>query len=597
MSIANNFPEIRPSLNLDFANVKALDSRVTFSRPTVGTYYDGKSVAKAEENLVLYSQEFENAAWTKQSVTVTANTVVAPDGTTTAETFTNSATTTAFWVYRSIASTPISSSLSVFAKKGTTEFLGLGSSNAGGGSAVFNLDTGVVSSTAYVTASIQSVGNGWYRCSIRNDTFAGTYFIISVLESDAGAGAIGSYTGTGKDLYIWGAQLEQRDTVTAYTPTTTQPITNYIPTLLTAPANTARFDHNPTTGESLGLLVEEQRTNLLVRSEEFDNAYWIKNDSTITPNAVVAPDGSLTADKLVENTATIQHLVGQDIFVGVLSNYTVSYSVYVKPNGRNWCILQVVSGGVVYSTVWINIQTGTIGSTLNSGVSNVTHSVKNAGNGFYKVGITATLSSVPTGIIKAQVWLATSDSNTTYTGDGYSGIFIWGAQLEAGAFPTSYIKTEASQVTRSADNASMTGANFSEWYRQDEGTVYVDYAAEQTNGSPWELTQDGANRMVTVSGANAVFLVLIANSFVVSNLNFVNQPPAKWASAFKSGNYGVSYNGSTALTNNYGSTLTNVSVLQIGASTGGNVALNGTIKKIAYYPQRLTNTQLQALTS
>jgi hypothetical protein len=60
-----------------------------------------------------------------------------------------------------------------------------------------------------------------------------------------------------------------------------------------------------------------------------------------------------------------------------------------------------------------------------------------------------------------------------YTGDGYSGIYIWGAQLEAGAFPTSYIKTEASQVTRSADSASMTGTNFSEWYRQDEGTVYV----------------------------------------------------------------------------------------------------------------------------
>ena len=367
--------------------------------------------------------------------------------------------------------------------------------------------------------------------------------------------------------------------------------------LQTASSGVARFQFDPVTGESLGLLRENQATNLVTYSEDFADASWDKFNATITPNAVVAPDGSLTADKLVENTATIQHLVGQDIFVGVLSNYTVSYSVYVKPNGRNWCILQVVSGGVVYSTVWINIQTGTIGSTLNSGVSNVTHSVKNAGNGFYKVGITATLSSVPTGIIKAQVWLATSDSNTTYTGDGYSGIFIWGAQLEAGAFPTSYIKTEASQVTRSADNASMTGANFSEWYRQDEGTVYVDYAAEQTNGSPWELTQDGANRMVTVSGANAVFLVLIANSFVVSNLNFVNQPPAKWASAFKSGNYGVSYNGSTALTNNYGSTLTNVSVLQIGASTGGNVALNGTIKKIAYYPQRLTNTQLQALTS
>ena len=80
MSISSLYPTTRPSLVLDFANTKQLDPRITFARPTTATYYDGKTVAKAEENLLKYSQEFNNAAWTKQNATVTANSIAAPDG-------------------------------------------------------------------------------------------------------------------------------------------------------------------------------------------------------------------------------------------------------------------------------------------------------------------------------------------------------------------------------------------------------------------------------------------------------------------------------------------------------------------------------------
>jgi len=85
MSISQNFPALKPSLLLDFANTKKLDSRVTFARASEGRYYDGQTVAKAEENLLQYSQEFDNAYWTKSATTVTANATAAPDGTTTAE--------------------------------------------------------------------------------------------------------------------------------------------------------------------------------------------------------------------------------------------------------------------------------------------------------------------------------------------------------------------------------------------------------------------------------------------------------------------------------------------------------------------------------
>ena len=85
MSISQNYPTISPSLSMDFALTKKLDPRITFSRPTVGGYYDGKSVAKAEENLVQFSQEFDNAYWSKTGVTISANASVAPDGTSTAD--------------------------------------------------------------------------------------------------------------------------------------------------------------------------------------------------------------------------------------------------------------------------------------------------------------------------------------------------------------------------------------------------------------------------------------------------------------------------------------------------------------------------------
>jgi len=168
------------------------------------------------------------------------------------------------------------------------------------------------------------------------------------------------------------------------------------------------------------------------------------------------------------------------------------------------------------------------------------------------------------------------------------------------AFASSYIKTVASQVTRAADSASMTGTNFSSFYNKAEGTVYADYVvAHTTSVGVWQLTQDGGNRMLGFdnSSGNARFLTFISGTAVVANLDFSTQSVGKSASAYKSGSYGASYNGASALTNSFSNVVPNVSTFQIGGATGGANALNGHIKKLSYYPQRLTNIQLQALTS
>jgi hypothetical protein len=457
MSIAQNFPEIRPSLNLDFANVKALDPRVTFARASTGAYYDGQTVAKAEENLWSYSQNLENNVWVDFRSTVGVDATTAPDGTETAESFAQqTGQVSSGGAYRI---TPIISgntyTISVFAKPNGKNFLAIRETFTGSKDTWFDVSTGVVGTTAAGhTAVITPVANGFYRCSVSFTASVTGNAIAYFFLADTDGSLIVADDGNG--LFLWGAQLEQRSAVTAYTPTTTQPITNYIPVLQTASANVARFDHNPVTGESLGLLVEEQRTNLFQRSEEFDNAYWQKIRTSITANTIIAPDGALTGDKLVENTDTNSHFLAK---VETTTNTNpLTWSVYAKAGERpnlSFAVREATTFTRNASALF-DLSAGTVGAVSTAGgTSAASATITAVGNGWYRCTLTCTLGGTDT---NSQVlWQLNNGVATSYTGDGYSGIYIWGAQLEAGAFPTSYIPTVASQVTRSADSASMTG--------------------------------------------------------------------------------------------------------------------------------------------
>jgi hypothetical protein len=602
MSISQNYPLTSPSLSLDFANTKVLDSRITFSRPTDAVYYDGKTVTKAEENLLKYSQEFDTT-WTKVRSSVTSNVTTAPDGTLTADKLVETAITGTHYVSQnasSLSGQPIT--VSVFAKKEERDWLAIDLYDTANRVSYFDLTNGVLGTIeASTTASILSIGDGWYRCTVSRIM---STTLVSSLVGSATADLTNSYAGDGTSgLYLWGAQLEARDTVTAYQPTTTQPITNYTPTLLTAPSNVARFDHNPVTGESLGLLVEEQRTNLVTYSEDFGNASWVKGDSLIVANTIVAPDGNLTGDKLVENTTTGFHYLNKSIIVS-----TPAGSIYIKAGERTqaWIFLSGTNLGAC-----IDLLTGTVISL--AGVNNSLNiRIVNAGNGWYRLSL-----NEPVTASAFQIGVGNGGS-ATYTGDGYSGIYIWGAQLEAGSFPTSYIKTEASQVTRSADSASMTGTNFSDWWRADEGTLYVEgqtnnnvddgRGATAQNVAPLIGLGDGLTNQFRLDRADAGGRVFrpqmlyrtTTQSLQAEGVDYGYSPnvSTKIASAMKAYDYAFSAQGQTPIP-----LITPESIIQgpllIGQSPYVSVfdRLNGTIKKIAYYPQRLTNTQLVALTS
>jgi hypothetical protein len=191
------------------------------------------------------------------------------------------------------------------------------------------------------------------------------------------------------------------------------------------------------------------------------------------------------------------------------------------------------------------------------------------------------------------------------TGDGTSGIYLWGAQLEAGAFPTSYIPTVASTVTRSADVASITGTNFSPWYRQDEGTVFAE-------GAPGIIASGAFPRLLQISNSDATNrIVLQRYTSNVPRFTVVDSSVAqaafdatgtwlpatngKMALAVKLNDFAGTFAGNAPNIDTSG-TMPNLTELTIGASPGSNDVNNGTIRRLTYWPQRLANSTLQAIT-
>jgi hypothetical protein len=462
---------------------------------------------------------------------------------------------------------------------------------------------GTVGSSA--TASIVDAGNGWYRCIIVTASATASAQAFILLVSSATAARFESWTTAGTEsIYLWGAQLEQRSAATAYTPTTTQPITNYIPVLETAASGVARFDHNPTTFESLGLLIEEQRTNLFTYSEQFDNAAWAVNNCTISANTLVAPDGTLTADKLVENNGTGAKQIFRNSNMSVTSGVTYSWSLYFKAGERT---KSYVSFGVsAFGSCALTIDLTAI-TVVASGTNPPTNlAIVDVGNGWRRVSCavlaTATVSSSPFAGVRPS---ATNGDLGDYTGNGFSGIYLWGAQLEAGAFPTSYIPTVASQVTRASDAAVMTGTNFSDWYNQAAGTLYAEVVSAPVNNiaqQSWNISDGTTNNTIfsrrnTVgSVATAVLVGGVSQGDVISGAAISAGATYKSAFAYKVNDLAISTNSATVAADT-SATIPVVNRITIGSSVAAVQHLNGTIKKLAYYPIVSTATQLQALTS
>jgi hypothetical protein len=243
-----------------------------------------------------------------------------------------------------------------------------------------------------------------------------------------------------------------------------------------AGVNEARFDHDPVTGESLGLLVEEVRINLLASSEEFN--LWGKSNASVIENIDISPNGTKTADKVIENSSETSSTKFLNRFIPIVSNTNYTFSVFLKAEEIRYVRLFYGQSGSPFTRIGITVDllTGLFTSAdVGTPTSITTKKVDYFGNGWYRVqigGIFDTTST--TGYIELRFQDETGQIST-YPGDGVSGFYLWGAQLEQGSFATSYIPTLSTTRTRAADSVEITGKNFSDFFNKNEGTSLITY--------------------------------------------------------------------------------------------------------------------------
>ena len=448
------------SLDLSFMTPGTLDPRVVFTRAAgPATYFNSSGVMQAAAtNLAPSSGNLANSSvWGVSGLVMTGSLSGAPDGTATvarmAETSATALHDLVLAVPGLLASTAYTVSIYIKAAERTNFQISLDDSTAGlnGGYATFDVQAGVISQALTArgtgvigTAGIQPAGNGFFRCWITTTIGANTSARLLFLLSTTGTpGFAPSYAGNpAKGLLVWGAQVEQGMAPSFYIPTTT------------APNGAPRWDYDPVTLALKGLLIEEARTNLWLQSADASNAAWVPVGvviaaPTVTGNQTVAPDGTTTAASVVyPAVATTNNAseVYQSITVGTAA-YTMS--VWLRGN---------VGGEQVYLL-----------TTRDTSL-------------YYRTRVTLTTAwqrvTLTTGALTAGAWLFSIGCDlrdAAQTSTPAQTIYVWGAQLEQGAFPTSYIPTTAAAVTRAVDVATMPVAA---WYDQTKGSLQFEWMLE-----------------------------------------------------------------------------------------------------------------------
>jgi hypothetical protein len=369
----------------------------------------------------------------------------------------------------------------------------------------------------------------------------------------------------------------------------------------TALAGEPRFEFD-SSGNCKGLLSEESRSNFVKASNNFST--WTPSNITIGSSPSISPDGTTNA-ALLTATATGINYPYAGMF-SVLSNNTYTFSVWTKFE-ISFSILMYGTGfGVLLLFDSTTKQPTT--TTINSGTTGITGKVESYPNGWYRVS--ATITSTGTNFGEATIALNKNKvttwglSNASSIGDTLT---VWGAQLEYGFFPTSYIPTTTASVTRSSDITTISGTNFSDWYNQSEGTVYstfnANYVGSTDGGRLFRIGNDtnfGGNRVDYVVTQIGNYQPYLASG----GTNYFNGPGTIGFSA--NTNYKIALtlkqNDITGYVNSSLSTFDNTWVpftanhLSLGTTIDGGF-LNGCIKRFTYYPKRLTNNQLSNLTS
>lgn len=542
---------------------------LTFARASDGTRVNSEGyVERVPWNLLQYSNAFSTSPWSAAASTLTSG-QSGYDGSSNAWLITQTSAYGRLRYYLNITGTH---TYSAYFKPGNTNWVCLfvndGSIDK---SAFFNLTgSGSIGDTNNLTsASIESVGNGWYRCSIVANYTAGDEIrVYPSIQND--------FSTSDKSVYIQDAQLNE-GTLKPYFPTTNR-------------QDVPRLDYS---NGCPCLLLEPQRTNLALYSEQFDNSAWGLIRANLGDNTI-SPSGLNNGYSIIANTTNDDHFIGQNITV--TNTITYSFSAFLKKGNKNWARLWNTSVGYVD----FDLQNGVVGTQ-----SSATGSIESVGNGWYRCSIVYTATSTSTNAHR--IYPLAGDNSRTFAGDGSTiNLYFWGAQLEAGSYPTSYIPTTSASVTRVADAASKTG--ISDLIGQSEGTMFYDFIYKTTDQTRVSISDGSSTNWIFIgipdSSTHSRLYIRTNGTVQVdtsSNLLgiFTSGQRYKIALAYKSGDWAIAVNGTikTSGSQTFSPSAAFNTIVLTGNSSAASSQLGlNQMNQALLFKTRLTNDQLEYLT-
>lgn len=345
----------------------------------------------------------------------------------------------------------------------------------------------------------------------------------------------------------------------------------------TVAANRPRFNHDPVTLRPLGLLVEDQRTNMLLHSGQFTTSSWTKTRSAVIVTSAVSPAGTSDAAKIVEDgTAADSHLISQSV---TLSAGAYTRSVYLKPAGRQWARLGC--GGL--AAAYFDLSAGTVGSVSGTGSPSAT--IQAAGNGWYRASLSFTATA---GTVSVSTGCALGNGSDLYSGDGSSGLLLWGDQLEAGGFATSYIPTAGATVTRAMDLPTILLANLGQMWNPAGGTFLVccDFP-KYIDAEPICIDDESSANAIEIYRKNQTQIsAFIIKESLIQVDAFIVQPTSSknsYCLSFKNDDVIFSDQHFNYAEDRFCEMPLNLKVIRIGHYRGFAKSINGHMSLIRYY--------------
>jgi hypothetical protein len=539
------------------------DGQIAFTRASNATRVDANGlVEKVRTNLLLQSNQFDvSANWVNTSSTETGG-QTGYDGSSNAWLLTKS--TVGGRIHQNITGSGILTG-SIYLKANASSWGLLQLDGTPDAYAYVDLINGVLGFTGSgnIDATITNVGGGWYRVSVVTNST--TRFRIYPAESD------GDVSGPSGSIYIQDAQLEVGDITTDYIPTTTSARSTFAGTTVdgTSVPNLPRIDYSGTEG---ALLLEPQRTNLCLWSEQLDNAGWSKSTAgtstiSVTANYAVSPDGYKNADRIQLTRDAVGYAQASQT-ISISSGQSYTFSVYLKSLSGTPTIMFGSYGGT-------NAQTATLT------------------NEWVRYTWTATSPST-SAFAMLMIWGGIGSTSTS------ADFLAWGYQFEQGSYATSYIPTLATSVTRVVDAAIKTG--ITNLIGQTEGTVFLDFVYDAANT---------ANERFTISDGTSAnrFFILITTGQILA-FNGVTASLDQWgivtsitvgqrykiAGAYKANDI-VFYVNGVQIGTDTSASIPTCSNLYFANEVGSGQEWNNLTNQLLLFKTRLSNDKLAALTT